>query len=78
MINTSLSKAHLLLALPLIVALQRDTRQETRYTLLNLDPIPHQLRKVFRPTLTLRDELHPRRTPSPIIEDPTILMSRTG
>ncbi len=50
----------LALALPLIIALERDTRQETRYTLLDLNPIPHQLRQFLRPSLALRNELHPR------------------
>ena len=51
---------HLALAYPLIIALERDTRQETRYTLLDLNPIPHQLRQFLRPSLALRNELHPR------------------
>ena len=45
--------------LPFVVALERNTSQETRYALLNLDPIPHQLRMFLRTTLTLRNKLHP-------------------
>ena len=56
------SAAHLPLALPLVVTLQRNASQKTRYTLLNLDPIPHQLRQLLRSSLTLRNELHPRRS----------------
>jgi len=51
---------HLALALQLIIALKRDTRQETRYTLFDLNPIPHQLRQFLRPSLSLRNKLHPR------------------
>ena len=53
---------HLALALPLIVALERGTRQEARYTLLDLNPIPHRQRQFLRPSLALRNELHPRRS----------------
>jgi hypothetical protein len=60
-----LPDARLLLLLPFIVALERDARQETRNALLNLDPIPHQLRQLLRPSLALRDKLHPRRSRIP-------------
>ena len=53
-----LTGTHLLLPLPLVVALERDTSQETRYTLLHLHPIPHQLRKFLRTALALRNKLH--------------------
>jgi hypothetical protein len=65
-----LDATHLALALPLqvIIALERDTRHETQYTtLLYLNPIPHQLRQFLRPSLSLHNKLHPRR--SPIVPD---------
>jgi hypothetical protein len=36
-------------------------RQEARYALLDLDPIPHQLQQFLRPSLALHDKLHPFR-----------------
>jgi hypothetical protein len=52
---------YLALVLPLVITLERDTRQETRYTLLDLDPVAHQLRQLLRPSLSLRNKLHLRR-----------------
>ena len=43
------------------MALERDTCQETCCTLLDLNPVPHQLPQFLRLSLSLRNELHPRR-----------------
>ena len=56
------STAQLSLALPLVITLQRDASQKTRYTLLDLDPIPHQPRQLLRSSLILRNKLHPHRS----------------
>ena len=49
----------LLIPLPIIITLQRNTSQEARRTLFILDPIVHEIRKILRTSLALSDQLHP-------------------
>jgi hypothetical protein len=52
--------------MPLISRLRfRDTRQETRYTLLDLNPVAHQLWQFLRPSLSLRATSCIRAAPEP-------------
>jgi hypothetical protein len=76
----SLSEAHLSLASSLIVAVELDVRQQAQYALLNREPMPRQLRRLSRDTLTLREGPPPVRAlhlhfyfhcllPSPRVEE---------
>lgn len=59
--TSTLSARKITRALPLrlVVALQRHARKESRYALLLLHPVVHQLREILRPPFALSDQLHP-------------------
>jgi hypothetical protein len=56
----ALSSVPRALPLRLVVALQRYTRKESRYALLLLHPVVHQLWQILWPSFALRDQLHSR------------------